>query len=162
MAAAVEGGASYFRVHGAKSCWLSWDGQAGPSLDTAVSVLRREGIDHVALEREGLELPEAFRDFLGPLYRRCRHAPLSMIAGNRVIWANAPGQGVWLEESRIPRLVLVDRGVDFELPFAFPKLRVVARVSSPLPGQPWPLRLVWNEELRSVVEDLGESLSRHL
>ncbi len=160
MAAAVEGGAGYFRLHGTRNCRFSWDGQAGPTLDLALSVLRHQRIDHEVVQRQGLELPEAFRDFLDPLFRRCRHAPLSMIVGNRVMWSNAPGQGVWVASSTLPRLSLVDRGVDFELPFAFPNLRVVARVGSPLLGRPWPLSLVWNEELRSLVEDLGESLNQ--
>lgn len=154
MAAAVEGESTYFRLHGARNCLFSWDGQAGPSFDTALSVLRRERIDHEALDRQGIELPEAFRDFLGPLFRRCRHAPLSMIVGNRVQWTNTSTAVAWLRSSNSPRFVLVDRGIDFELPFVLPNLEIVAQVSSPLSGGPWPVCLVWNKELGSLVHDL--------
>ena len=150
LAAAVEGGSSYFRIHGQRDCLFSWKGAAGPSLQAALSVLATEGVDYVLEDSQTLILPDLFREFLEPFFVRTKHAPLSVIVGDRKVWGGLPERGVWARGSRTPGLVLVDRGVDFSMPFAFPGLQVVASVE-PLAGAPWPRRLVWNHILEQQV-----------
>lgn len=151
MAAACEGHSSYFRLSGRNSCCLSWNGEAGESYEMALDVLRTEGVDFDSPSRFSVELPQIFWDFLGPFQDRCRHSPLSVIQGERVLWSNQPGFGIWSCPSDPPRLVLVDRGVDFELPFALPGRKIVVRTASALLGNPWPVRLVFNQRVRDLL-----------
>jgi hypothetical protein len=165
MAGAVEGQSSYVRLHGARNCLIEWDGQAGPAYDLALSVLHTQGVDFRAVDRRAVELPEVYWDLLEPFYLRCRHAPLSVVRGDRLLWSHQPGNGVWAVTTNRPRLLVCDRGVDFELPFALPGLKVVSRVASPLLGNPWPIRLVWNDELVQTLLEVTRWVgfsSRHL
>ena len=153
LAAAVEGGARWFRIHGRHNCRFSWDLPAGPTLETALSILADQKVDFRCEDRQQCEVPEAFRDLLLPFFRRTTHAPLSVILDDRVLWSKPAGKMVWSRPSSCPALTLVDRGVSFEMPFAIPGLQMVARVR-PLSGAPWPIRLAWDKVLQDSVKDL--------
>ncbi len=147
LAAAVEGNSPYFSVRG----HLRFEyALLGPSARLAQAILRREGVDHEF--REGaLELPPAFEDFLEPLARRSRFAPLDLWWGDR-------RQPAWTHAVVVRRgsLSVVDRGLEFSLPLDLP---IVAQVP-PLPGAPWPRCLLWGVELeRQVALILGEGPS---
>ena len=107
--------------------------------------------------RQSLILPDLFRELLGSLFARSSHAPLSLVVGDRVLRTFCSGNGVRAIRSRDARLTLVDRGVDFDMPFAFPGLQVVAGVA-PLSGASWPRSLLWNEKLNQEVTRIAEHL----
>lgn len=159
LAGAVEAGSSWFSLEGERNCRFSWERPAGPALDMATKILSRERIDFRALGRTTVDLPEVFWDLLRPFYQRCRHAPLTMIRGGRVLWAHDSGNGIWALRSPHPELILVDRGIDFALPCCFPGFRVVARIQESLQGSPWPLRLVWDQKLAELVKRVGLQLN---
>lgn len=153
LAAAVEGGARWFRIHGRHNCLFSWDAPAGPTLEKALSILRVERVDFQCRDRSTLEVPKAFQDLLEPFFQRTTHAPLTVVLYDRLLWSNPAGNGVWSRAAEMPRLTLVDRGIDFPMPFAFPGLQMVARVR-PLNGAPWPVSLAWDTVLHDCVRDL--------
>jgi hypothetical protein len=152
MAGAVEGGSSFLRLYGRRNCFIEWDGQPGQSYHAALALLARERVDFRSTGQSGLELPELFWDFLGPFYKRCLHAPLNLLCGDRVVGHQTTE--IRATRSSQPQLILVDRGVDFELPVAFSGLRIVCPVPKALTGAPWPKRLVWNEELRKHLSSI--------
>ena len=155
LAAAVEGGAGWFRIHGRHNCLFSWDVPAGPTLGKALSILRSENVDHRCDGKQQCEVPEGFRDLLAPFFQKTTYAPLSVVLDDRVLWSKPDGEMVWSRPSARPALTLVDRGVSFEMPFALPHLRVVARVR-PLNGAPWPIQLAWDKVLQDCVRNLIE------
>ena len=155
LAAAVEGGARWFRIHGRQNCLFSWDAPAGPTLGKALSVLSSENVDYRCDGKHHCEVPEAFRDLLSPFFQRTTHAPLSVVLDDRLLRSNPAGGIVWSKPSTHPAMTLVDRGVSFEMPFALPGLQVVARVR-PLNGAPWPIQLAWDNVLQDCVRNLIE------
>jgi hypothetical protein len=157
LAGAVQAGSSYFRVYGRENLRLSWEGPTGPCGQMAHSLLTSGRIDF-RWERDGLELPPAFWEYLDPLSRRCQHAPLDLIWGHRCISRAASGHRMVVTPKQSGRLLLVDRGVDFIFPAAFRGLDIVAWVD-PLPGAPWPRRLLWSEALRHQLSRIARALA---
>ena len=161
LAGAVEGGSRYFRVHGADNVRISWEGSAGPSGGVAHSLLVAAGVDFHC-DQAGFELPPAFADFLDPLLERGRHAPLKLVWGNRLLQDGESGSRIMVtSRPGSGRLTLVDRGVDFLFPAAFPDLDIVAWVSR-LPGAPWPRHLLWSLALRKELGRIGRALQESL
>jgi hypothetical protein len=157
LAGAVEGGSRYFRIHGRQNLRFSWEGMAGPCGEVALSLLRAARID-LCWEQHGCELPSGFRDYLEPLAQRSRHAPLSLIWGDRVLTQRASGGSrMVVRSARGGQLTLVDRGLDFTFPAAFPGLDIVAWVE-PLPGAPWPRQLLWSPRLESQIVRIAQAL----
>ena len=161
LAGAVEGGSRYFRLHGADNVRLSWEGAAGPSGGIAHSLLVAAGVDF-GCDQNGFELPPFFADLLGPLLERGRHAPLKLVWGNRLVHEGTPGPRMIVTPMPGPgRLTLVDRGVDFLFPAAFPNLDVVAWVFR-LPGAPWPRHWLWSSALREELVRVARALQKSL
>lgn len=157
LAAAVESGSRYFRVHGERNLRFSWEEPAGPSGEVAHLLLRQTGVD-VGWDQRGLELPSGFRDYLGPLWDRGQHAPLTLVWGNQALGQGATSGGRMLvRRASVGRLTLVDRGIDFGFPAAFPGLDIVAWVD-PLPGWPWPRRLVWSPKLKTQLARIARGV----
>lgn len=161
LAGAVEGGSRFFRVHGRQNLRLSWEGPAGPSAQVAHSLLCAARIDSL-WDQQGFELPPGFRDYLDPLAQRGRHAPLTLIWGDRVVAEGAPeGSRMLVRQARgrDGRLTLVDRGLDFAFPAAFASLDIVAWVD-PLPGSPWPRKLLWSKQLETQIVRIARALQQ--
>lgn len=156
LAGAVEANSRYFRVHGGRDVVLSWEGSLGPSGLLAYSLLENFQVD-ISVESERLVLPPLFWDLLTPLRRRWHNAPLQRIWGNKELQSGTPRNTMSVSPSRESRLVLVDRGIDFELPTAFPGLEVTAWVG-PLPGAPWPTQLAWSPALRTALRGIDAAL----
>lgn len=163
LAAAVEGGCERFRVRSGFAPRLEWDGRLGPSWEVAASLLRAHRVD-AALGSGRLDLPPFFSERMEPLARRCRHAPLRLWWNGELLCSRRSVPAVQLTRSRRSRLVIVDRGLDFLFPAAFPGLDIVAWVP-PLPGAPWPRRLAWGRDLEATIrrivttiQDSGASL----
>jgi hypothetical protein len=156
LAGAVEGGSRYFRVHGERNLRLSWEGPAGSCGEMAHSLLVAAQVDF-RWNDAGFELPCGFSDYLGPLWQRGRHAPLKLVLGRRLISGDTAGPKMRISPRREGRLILVDRGIDFTFPAAFPGLDIVAWVE-PLPGCPWPRQLIWSEQLRSQIVRIARAL----
>lgn len=154
LAGAVEGRSSYFRVRGGKNCLFEWDGSTGRSGEAATELLLRENVDHET-GAGFVELPEFFWDLLESFYRRCRHAPLNVVVGARLL--APPTTRPKMTPSRQPELILVDRGVAFECPFAFPDRKLVYPLAEPLVGAPWPKRLVFNDGLLKLVAEIART-----
>ena len=164
LADAVAGKADYFSIYGRHNCVFWWDRSMGPHLDLALTILDMHRIDYSLQQRDTdltgevqntLVLPDLYRELLTPLFKRTKHAPLSLMIGDRIVRSHPTENGVWARRSEHARLILVDRGIDFEMPFAFPGWQIVARVSS-LSGAPWPKQLVWNRELQNIICSLAQ------
>ncbi len=162
FAAAVEGGSRRFALAGESSLTLSWDGQCGPTLSTALTTLQRHRVDFEA-RPHSLSLPAVFRDFLTPLWHRCQFAPISVRwDGQEVARPQARDIRYQLSPSKHPRLVVVDRGLAFQLPVALPGWDIVIWSAEPLPGNPWPMQLRWSGALQSLLKrTLSEAISRY-
>ncbi len=153
LAGAVEGDCTWFRVHGQRDLMFSWDKPLGPCGERAQSLLTHSGVD-ARRETLNLELPGEFWDYLNPFQKRTGHAPLSLIWGDRVTVAGRPGYRATIQPSSRPSVTLVDRGIDFPLGAGFDGLDIVAQVK-PMPGAPWPRRLVWGPEIEAVLREIA-------
>lgn len=156
LAGAVEGGSRFFRLSAERDISLTWQGQLGPSGDLAISLLRQAGVD-AAVRPHTLLLPPFFEDLMDPLRARGGHAPLQFVWGHRVVSRPSGGSKMVLKASRRPRLILVDRGVDFELNGGFAGLDVVAWVE-PIPGAPWPRKLLAGPALETQLVRIARGL----
>lgn len=162
LAAAVEGGSRHFALGGESDLYLAWDGKTGPSFSAATNILTHHDVDFRA-ETHSIALPGVFRDFLTPLWHRCQFAPLSVLwDGREVARPDAAGFRYQLSPSSHARLIVVDRGLAFQLPVAFPGWDLVVWSPEPLPGNPWPMELRWSLALRSLLKKaLEEALKQY-
>lgn len=159
LAGAVEGGSRYFRVHGSNNVRMSWEGEAGPSGGLAHSLLVAAQVDF-SWDQHGFDLPPAFTDYLDPLFERGRHAPLKFVWGNRILSEGSAGPRILVTPALgSGRLTLVDRGIDFVFPAAFPDFEIVAWVGK-LSGAPWPRQLLWTSALKHELHRIANALSR--
>lgn len=157
LAAAVEGGCQAFAVNDHASPRLEWRGSAlGPSAELAAGLLAAHGVDAAWSDRR-LDLPPFFFDRLGPLARRCRHAPLALYWNGLQIAAPCAVPAVKITPSSQARLLLVDRGIDFHFPAALPGLDVIAWVPPQL-GSPWPRQLTWGPTLATTIRRVLETV----
>ena len=157
LAAAIEGGCQAFGVHDGDSPRFEWCGpELGPCADLAASLLAAHSVD-AAWRPGSLELPPFFSDRLGPLARRCRHAPLTLFWNGARVTEPVAVPSVKLTVSPRSRLLLVDRGIDFVFPAALPGLDVIAWVPPQL-GAPWPRQLAWGPTLASTLRRVLETV----
>jgi len=156
LAAAVEGRATGFQLRVSRNVEFYWDGKTGPSLAVAEALLRAHEIDF-RRDSHAFALPHWGKEFLGEFFLRSLHAPVDIYLPNgRMRKKTNPGT-LTVVHSRQPSLILVDRGLSFECPFAVPGVSIVAVLSKSLKGSPWPRNLIFDEELRRVLKSVVEA-----